>query len=386
MLQNRVDDLGRRGLGRSLVSTGPANGPKVVVRGRQCLLMASNDYLGLTGHPRLAQAAAEAVQAWGAGSGASRLVSGTQDYHLALEQDIAAFKHSESAVFMATGYMTNLGLIAGLAGPGDLIVSDELNHASIIDACRLCKAEVRIYPHCDVDAAERLLAGPEPNRLRLLVTDGVFSMDGDLAPVPELLQAARRHNALLVVDDAHATGVWGRTGRGTAEHYGLNPPPDLVMMGTCSKALGGMGGFVAAAREVSETLVNKARPLIFSTAPPPAQVAAARAAFALVDEEPWRIKKLHDLASRLRSGLLEHGFELLSSRGPIIPVLVGKSDTAVALAQALCRQGVFAPAIRPPTVAPGTSRLRITVTAAHTEDDVDFTVQALKAAAREIGL
>ena len=228
--------------------------------------------------------------------------------------------------------------------------------------------------------------GRGENRLCLLVTDGVFSMDGDLAPVPELLQAARRHNALLVVDDAHATGVWGKTGRGTAEHYGLNPPPDLVMIGTCSKALGGMGGFVAAAREVTETLVNKARPLIFSTAPPPAQTAAAREAFKLVDEEPWRIKKLHDLSGRLRDKLLAQGFKLLSSRGPIVPVLVGGAEDAVALAEALWRRGVFAPAIRPPTVAPGASRIRVTVTAAHTEDDVDLAAWALGAAAGEVGL
>jgi len=387
ILRARLEEQQRAGLGRSLVTTGPATGPRVTVRGKDCLLMASNDYLGLSRHPRLAQAAAAAAQLNGTGSGASRLVSGTLDDHLALEEAIARFKHSEAALFLSSGYLTNLAAVCALAGPGDLIVSDELNHASLIDACRLSRAKVRICPHGDAGAAGRLLAEGNTKCLRLLLTDGVFSMDGDMAPLPALLEAARSRDALLMVDDAHATGVWGPTGRGTAEHYGLNPPPpDLVMIGTLSKALGGMGGFVAAAGEVIELLVNRARPFIFSTAPPPAQVAAAKAAFALVDEESWRRSKLHELAARLRARLCELGFTLLSDQGPIIPLLAGEARTAVALAKALWKRGVFAPAIRPPTVPKGTSRLRITVTAAHGEDDVDFAAAALQEAAREAGL
>ncbi len=384
-LAQRLEQTAAAGLTRRLRPVGPANGPRIVIDGRDCLLMASNDYLGLTRHPRLAEAALEASLTEGTGSGASRLISGTLDAHAELEKAIAEFKHAEAALFMATGYMTNLSVITGLAGPGDLIVSDSLNHASIIDACRLSRAQVMVYPHGEVEAAARLLAQSEA-RLKLLVTDGVFSMDGDLAPLPRLLAVARETGALLVVDDAHGTGVWGPTGRGTVEHFGIDPPPELVMVGTFSKALGGMGGFVAGARPVIDTLVNRARPFLYSTAPPPAQVATARAGLALVDQEPELRSRLHALCARLRAGLAEIGLQVTSSQGPIVPVLVGETRAALDLAAALLARGVYAPAIRPPTVPQGTCRLRLTVTAAHSEAEVDQALEALAQAAREVGL
>lgn len=386
LLKERVAGQQAVGLTRRLVSVGPSCGRFVQVRGRRCLLMASNDYLGLAAHPRLAQASLEAAAACGTGSGASRLISGTLESHLELEQAIARFKHAPAALFFPTGYMTNLGVVSTLAAEGDLIVSDQLNHASLIDACRLSHAEVKVYPHGDAARAEALLAqGPERG-IKLLVTDGVFSMDGDLAPVPALLEAARRQNALLVIDDAHATGVWGPTGRGTLEHFGLEPTPEVVMAGTFSKALGGLGGFVAGAPEVIEALVHGARSLLYSTAPPPAQAAVALAGLKLVDAEPWRREHLHALSALLRRRLAEAGLKVACEAGPIVPVLTGGAQAALDVAEGLWRRGVFAPAVRPPTVPQGASRIRLTVTAAHEEQDIEEAAQALVEAAREADL
>ena len=384
-LRERVEGMARQGLARRLVSVGPRTGRRVTVDGRPCLLMASNDYLGLTGHPRLAQAATKALADLGSGAGASRLAAGTLAIHQELEAAIAAFKKTPAALFLPTGYMTNLAVVSGLAGPGDLVVSDELNHASLIDACRLSRATVRVYPHCDPAAASRLLEQWPGDGLKLLVTDGVFSMDGDLAPLPELYAVARKAGALLVVDDAHATGVWGATGRGTPEHFGLDPAPDLVMAGTFSKALGGLGGFVAGGQEVIQALVHGARPLLYTTAPPPAQAAVAREALALVDEEPWRRQRVHELAYDLRQRLGRAGLTVLSPSGPIVPVLVGEADRALAVGRALLARGIHAPAMRPPTVPPGTSRIRLTVSAAHEPEDVALAASALAQAFEEAG-
>jgi glycine C-acetyltransferase/8-amino-7-oxononanoate synthase len=384
-VSRRLADLARQGLERRLTPMGPRTGPRVMVDGRDCLLMASNDYLGLANHPRLAEAALEAVLTQGAGSGASRLVSGTLDGHAELERAVAEFKRAPAALTLSTGYMTNLAVVAGLAGPGDLVVSDELNHASIIDACRLSRARVRVYPHGDAAAAAEMLEA-EAAELKLLVTDGVFSMDGDVAPLPELLAAASRAGALAVVDDAHATGVWGASGRGTAEHFGLEPPEHLVMVGTFSKALGGAGGFVAADRRVLDLLVHRARPLLYSTAPPPGQAAAALAALQLVDQAPELRERLWALCARLRAGLAGLGLRLASASGPIAPVLTGGNRAALALGRGLWERGVYAPAIRPPTVPEGAARVRLTVTAAHSEEDVDQALEALAGAAKEAGL
>jgi 8-amino-7-oxononanoate synthase len=383
-----AERLGRQreaGLERRLTAIGPSTGRWARVRGRRVLLMASNDYLGLAGHPRLAQAAARAAEEAGSGSGASRLAAGTLDWHRELEARIAAFKEAPAALFFSTGYMTNLGVVAGLAGPGDLIVSDELNHASLIDACRLSRAEVKVYPHCDWRAAQSLLAGGRKTSLKLLVSDGVFSMDGDLAPVPELLGVAQEQGALLVVDDAHATGVWGATGRGTVEHYGLTPCADLVMIGTFSKALGGLGGFAAGDQLVIDSLIHRARSLLYTTAPPPAQAAVAAEGLRLVDEEAWRRDKLHELCARLRRNLADIGMTVLSEQGPIVPVLTGTAQAAVDLSEGMLERGIYAPAMRPPTVPEGKSRVRITVSAAHEEEDMDLAAEILAQSAGKAG-
>jgi 8-amino-7-oxononanoate synthase len=386
ILDERLDTQRRLGLERRLATLGPRNATRVPWRGRELLIMASNDYLGLATHPRLAEAASRASREHGAGSGASRLVTGTLAGHSELERGIAGFKGTPAALFFSTGYMANLGAVAGLAGPGDLVLSDALNHASIVDACRLSRAKVLVYPHGDWVQAERLLEETACHGLRLIVTDGVFSMDGDLAPLPELLSLARRAGALLVVDDAHATGVWGRTGRGSLEHFGLPHAPELVMVGTFSKALGGLGGFVAGEEKIIATLVNRARSFLYTTAPPPAQTAAAAEGLRLVDEEPWRRARVMELGDLLRGLLEREGFRALSSRGPIVPVLVGEPESALRLGRGLLARGVFAPAIRPPTVPVGSSRLRLTVTAAHEENDLEFAVRALSETAREVGL
>ncbi len=381
ILSERLEQRRSQALERHLLTLGPATGPRVTHQGREYLLLASNDYLGLSQHPELARAASQAALEHGCGSGASRLVSGTLAGHSALEERIAAFKGTPAALFFATGYMANLGVISGLAGRGDYIVSDELNHASIVDACRLSRATVKVYAHGDVAQAESLLAQAPAGALRLLVTDGVFSMDGDLASLPQLLEAARRQQALLVVDDAHATGVWGASGRGSLEHFGLGHDPQVVMVGTFSKALGGLGGFAAGAPEVIATLVNQARSLLYTTAPPPAQVAAAARALELVDEEPWRRTRVHELADNLRQGLRGLGLSVLSEAGPIIPLLVGQAERALHMSQALWEKGLLVPAMRPPTVPEGLSRLRLTVTAAHTEQDIEQALAALSALA-----
>ncbi|MFH1033858.1 MAG: 8-amino-7-oxononanoate synthase [Pseudomonadota bacterium] len=386
VLSARLERRGEQGLARRLVSIGAATGPRVRVEGRDCLLMASNDYLGLAGHPRLVEAALEATLTCGTGSGASRLVSGTLEAHQELEAAIADFKGSQAALFFSTGYMANLGVIGALAGPGDLIVSDELNHASLIDACRLSRATVKVYPHRDVAAAARLLEEAPRSGLALLVTDGVFSMDGDLAPLPELLDLARAAGALLVIDDAHATGVWGARGRGTLEHFGLEFAPEVAMVGTFSKALGGLGGFVAGSRLIIDSLVNLARPFLYTTAPPPAQAAVALASLGLVDEEPWRRDKLRELCQHLRSRLAGLGLNLLSQEGAIVPILVGSAEKSLAMGRALLDQGVLAPAIRPPTVPAGTSRIRLTVTAAHQMADMEQAARAIAQAAQEAEL
>jgi 8-amino-7-oxononanoate synthase len=339
VLQQRLDQAENQGLTRRLTGMGPACKTRALVRGRDCLLMASNDYLGLAAHPAIIAAAQAALEQCGAGSGASRLISGTLEAHLALEEQIAAFKHCQASLFMPTGYHANLATLAGLAQPGDLILSDALNHASIIDGCRLSGAKVRVYPHGDVDSARRILAASKGQGLKILVTDGVFSMDGGLAPLPELLKLARRHQALLVIDEAHATGVYGGTGRGSLEHFGLEPGPEVVQVCTFGKGLGGLGGAVCASREVIDVLVNRARSFLFTTAAPPAQVAAASEALRLVDEEPWRREKLFGLCGLMRKLTGQAGLEVMSAEGPIIPILAGEAGAALELGPAALGAG-----------------------------------------------
>ncbi len=355
---------------RGLLRVESAQGPSIVVEGKPALLFCSNNYLGLAEHPALVSAAAGALQRFGLGSGASRLVSGNSLLHEELEAAVAAFKGTEQALLFNSGYAANTGVIPAMAGDGDVIFSDELNHASIIDGCRLSRARTAVFRHCDLDHLETLLRREASARRKLIVTDGVFSMDGDIAPLPGLVDLAERYSGLLMIDDAHGTGVLGRTGRGTVEHFGLEGRVP-VQMGTLGKALGSFGAYVAGDRTLVQYLLNTARSFIFSTALPSAVCAASLAALELVDSEPRRMELLWKNRKRFAEGLAAMGVDTGGSATPIVPVIVGDAGKAFAAGKRLLELGVLAPAIRPPSVPPGTSRIRTTVLATHSDDDVD---------------
>ncbi len=380
----RLAELRRSGLHRRLrVIDGP-QGPRVQLDGAEVLLLCSNNYLGLADHPRVRQAATEAAERYGAGSGGSRLISGSMSLHRKLEGRLAEFKGTEAALLFGSGYLANTGTVAALAGRGDVVFSDELNHASIIDGCRLSRAETFVYRHRDLGHLEAGLreAG---DRARLIVTDGVFSMDGDVAPLPELAELARRHGCLLVVDEAHATGALGPGGRGSVAAAGLGGEVDVVV-GTLGKALGGYGAYVCASAQIVDLLVNTARPFIYSTAPPPPSVGAALAALSLLDGQPGLVEQLHRNAAILREGLTAQGLETGGSRTQIIPVIVGDPRRALALCEGTLEGGVFAQAIRPPTVPAGSSRLRLTVMANHRADELSAAARVIGRAAQELGV
>jgi len=404
-IRETLDDLRKRDLYRQLAAVGPPAGPRVRLGGREVLQFASNNYLGLAGDRRVREALCRAVQRWGWGAGASPLLAGHTDAHAALEADLATFKHTEAAVVFSTGYMTNLGTVSALVGRGDVVVMDRENHASLYDAVRLSGARLERYKHAaagdllaaslskaergrtesdrakDKSLARRVsdLPRDEPAGRMLLATDTVFSMGGDLAPLAALADACRRAGAMLLVDEAHATGLLGPTGAGLAEALELDDAIN-VSVGTLSKALGGIGGFVAAPREVCDLIVNRARPLIYSTALPAAACEAAREALRILRAEPERRRRVLALADRLRAMLRDKGFDAGRSATPIIPIMIGEPDAALAMAAALLDRGIFCPAIRPPTVPRGTSRLRVSLTAEHTEEDLDRLVAALVAA------
>ena len=344
---------------------------------RTLLHLCSNGYLGLAEDPRVTMAAAIAAQRHGTGAGASRLVTGSQVPHRHVEEDLAAWQGYEAATLFSSGYLANLGLITTLVGRGDTVVSDERNHASLIDGCRLSRASIRVYDHGDVDHAERLLADA-PGR-RLLVTDGVFSMDGDLAPVAALCSVAERHRAMLVVDDAHGMGVLGPDGAGTVAAAGCTGQVTAVVS-TLSKSLASVGGVVAGSAALVELVRNRARPFIFDTAPGAPAVAAAHAALRIARAEPWRRRAALGHAATLAAGLSTHGFEVPIPAACIVPVLVGGNTEALDLSERLLRNDVLAVAIRPPSVAAGTARIRATTMATHTDDDIQHAVKAFAAA------
>ena len=365
------------GLYRKLREISSAKGPRVIIDGKTVLLMASNDYLGFCSHPAIKKAAQDAISVWGTGAGASRLISGNISLFRELEKQLASLKKTEDALVFSTGYMANIGLLSAVGEAGDVIYSDELNHASIIDGCRMSRADVEIFPHKDTERLASLLKQGHQFRRRIIVTDGVFSMDGDLAPLPRLVELARNHAAMIIVDDAHATGVLGNRGGGTAEHFALEGKCDIVM-GTLGKALGCFGAFVAGSRELRELLINRARPFIFTTALPPAVVASALEALSLLDKEPeWR-KALWENVDFFKNGLQERGFNTLDSATPIIPIIVGEARQAVSISESLFQEGLFIQAIRPPTVPEGSSRLRVTITAAHTKEDLAWALEVLE--------
>ncbi|MFZ5467614.1 MAG: 8-amino-7-oxononanoate synthase [Pseudomonadota bacterium] len=361
---------------RPRIAEGPTT-PRRVVDGREVLSFCSNDYLGLASHPEVIAAFKRGADEYGVGSGAAHLVNGHTRAHQALEDELAAFTGRERALLFSTGYMANLGAIGALVGRGDAVFEDRLNHASLLDAGLLSGARFKRYPHADTDALAGLLAGADAGE-RLLVTDGVFSMDGDLAPLPELAALARRHDAWMMVDDAHGFGVLGASGRGTVEHFGLGADEVPVLMGTLGKALGTAGAFVSGSADLIEWLVQAARPYIYTTAMPAALAEATRASLRLIDEEPWRREHLRTLITRFRAGAEQLGLRLMPSDTPIQPILVGDAGEALGLSQRLLDAGIQVTAIRPPTVPQGTARLRVTFSAAHTMQDVDILLTALE--------
>lgn len=381
MYEKELDELNNKSLLRRTRVVESCEGPRVLIDGKSLLLMCSNDYLGLAGHPALREAARTAMERCGFGSGASRLVSGTGPLHQELEDRIARYKGVEAAILFNSGYAANTGLIPALAGEGDVILSDSLNHASIIDGCRLSRARVLVYRHGDVNHAEELLKNAGTGR-RFIVSDGVFSMDGELAPLPDLARIAERHEAVLIVDDAHATGVLGERGRGTAEHFGLEGRIP-VMMGTFSKALGSFGAFVAGKSDVIHYLVNKARSFIYSTALPQAVCAASLAALDIVERDQRLRNRLLQARNSLLDGLRHIGVAHGRTDSPIVPLLTGSAEHALRLANRLYELGVYATAIRPPTVPEGASRIRLTVTAAHSPADIDAVLEAIRRCKQE---
>jgi glycine C-acetyltransferase len=360
-----------------------AQGPKVIVGGDELINLASNDYLGLAADPRLVRAATAALQRYGVGSGAVRPIVGTMDVHRELEYRLASLKDAPAALLVPSGFTANSGTVGALLGKGDAIVSDELNHASIIDGCRLSGARISVYRHADVADAERALGAVADAGHVLLVTDGVFSMDGDVAPLPELVELADARGASVMVDDAHATGILGERGHGTVDHFGLHGRVQ-IQIGTLSKALGTLGGFVAASEEIVAYLRVRGRPYLFSTSQPPSVAAAALVALEILDQDPGRGDRLAHSADRFRRGLRELGYDTGASVTPIVPVHVGSEARAAALSRALRRRGVLAQAIVFPTVAAGRARVRAIVTAAHSDEQLDAALAAFAAARDEL--
>jgi 8-amino-7-oxononanoate synthase len=373
-----------KGRYRSLKTIEGEQGPRVSMGGREIVLLCSNNYLGLANHPRLRRAAKDAVDRYGTSSAASRLVSGTMSLHQELEDALAEFKDADGALVFNCGYMANVGIISSLSGPEDVVFSDELNHASIIDGCRLSRAKVAVYPHKDMDALEDLLRKEGGNR-RLIVVDGVFSMDGDIASLPEIANLAEDYGAFLMVDEAHATGVLGERGAGTVEYFGLTERVP-IQMGTLGKALGGFGAYVAGSKILREYLINKARSFIFTTALPPADMAVAMEAIRIVQQEPERRRRLHDNVAYFVEGLKSLGFDVTNQYTAVVPVIIGPEDKTMEMSHRLLERGVFVAGIRPPTVPPGTSRLRVTLMATHTREDLDMALEAFEGAGRGLGL
>ena len=392
-LDDEVAALKERHLYRALRVMSSAQGPIVSVDERRLISLSSNDYLGLTHHPRLREAALAAVREFGVGSGAVRTIAGTMAMHQELEAELAEFKGTPAVLTFQSGFTANTGVIPTITGETDLIVSDALNHASIIDGMRLSKAPREVYPHADVGALREVLAraretgrpGGGEHRLILVVTDGVFSMDGDIAPLPGIVEAAEAFGAAVMVDDAHASGVLGRDGRGTVDHFGLHGRV-AVQVGTLSKAVGSLGGYVAGSQALREILTQRARPFLFSTSHPPAVVAACREAIRVMQEEPELQARLWANTAYFKAGLTRLGFDTGHSETPITPVMMGDSETAVRFSDRLLDEGVFAQPVVFPTVAIDKARLRTIVTAAHADDQLDIALAAFDRVGHELGL
>jgi glycine C-acetyltransferase len=384
-LTTELDALKQQGLYRKLRVLEGKPEAHTTFDHKSVVNLSSNNYLGLTTHPRLVAAAIDAVGKFGVGSGAVRTISGTMEMHMELERRLARFKHVEAVVVFQSGFAANAGTVAAVLGKEDVIISDELNHASIIDGARLSKATIKVFPHKDVDAARQILKELPADQKKILITDGVFSMDGDLGAIPELCGLAEEYGAIMMVDDAHASGVFGRNGSGTVDHFNCHGRVD-IQVGTLSKAIGVLGGYVAGTKTLIEFLYHRARPFLFSTSHPPAVTAACLAALDILESEPQWIDKLWDNTRFFKSGLEKLGFNTGISESPITPVIVGQAATAAKMSDALFERGVFAQSIGFPTVARDKARLRTIVAATHTKEDLQYALDMFEKVGRELSV
>jgi glycine C-acetyltransferase len=380
-----LDSLKQQGLFRRLRILEGEQKATTTFDHRQVVNLSSNNYLGLTTHPRLRARALDAVERLGVGSGSVRTIAGTMDVHMELERRLADFKKTEAVVVFQSGFAANAGTVAAVLSKDDVVISDELNHASIIDGCRLSRAAIKVFPHKDLNAARTVLAGLPAGQRKLLITDGVFSMDGDLGALPGLCALAEEFGCIMMVDDAHASGVFGANGRGTIDHFGMHGRVD-IQVGTLSKAMGALGGYVAGSRSLIEFLYHRARPFLFSTSHPPAVAAACIAALDVLEQEPQIIERLWENTRFFKSGLQALGFNTGLSEGPITPVIAGEGALAMKLSDRLFEEGVFAQGIAFPTVARDKARVRTIVTATHTRDELQFALDVFAKVGRELGI
>ncbi|MEC1395041.1 glycine C-acetyltransferase [Bacillus velezensis] len=360
-------------------------GPSVEVKGENVIQLSSNNYLGLTSHPRLVEAAKRAAEEFGAGTGSVRTIAGTFTMHNELEKKLANFKKTEAALVFQSGFTTNQGVLSSILTKEDIVISDELNHASIIDGIRLTKADKKVYRHVDMVDLERVLKKSMNYRMRLIVTDGVFSMDGNIAPLPDIVKLAEAYDAFVMVDDAHASGVLGKNGRGTVNHFGLDGRVH-IQVGTLSKAIGVLGGYAAGSQVLIDYLRHKGRPFLFSTSHPPAVTAACIEAIDVLLEEPEHMEKLWENTAYFKDKLVQMGLTLTKSETPIVPILIGEEEKAQALSDLLLTRGVFAQSIVYPTVAQGKARIRTIITAEHTKEELDRALEVIRSAAKELQL
>ena len=384
-LQAELDEMKEAGTFRTLVPLESDQGSKVVINGKEVIQLSSNNYLGLTNHPRLKEAAVSAVKKYGAGTGSVRTIAGTFSMHEQLEEKLAKFKHTEASLVFQSGFTTNQGVLSAILTKEDVVISDELNHASIIDGIRLTKAARKVYKHVDMASLEEALKETAEYRKRLIVTDGVFSMDGNIAPLPEIVELAEKYDALVMVDDAHASGVLGQNGRGTVNHFNLDGRVH-IQVGTLSKAIGVLGGYVASTRTLIDYLIHKGRPFLFSTSHPPAVTMANMAAIDVLLEEPELIERLWDNSAFFKKGLKDLGFRTGHSETPVTPVIVGEEALSHQFSDKLLEYGVFAQGIAFPTVAKGQARVRTIVTAQHTKAELQEALNAFEKAGRELGI
>jgi glycine C-acetyltransferase len=385
-ITEKLNELKEQGVYRKLSILGSASGPRSIINGKKVINLSSNNYLGFANNPRLKKAAIKGIEDWGVGAGAVRTIIGNMSIHEELEAKLAKFKHVEAVLTFQSGFTANAGCIPAVTDKGDVIITDELNHASIIDGCRLSKADVVRFKHSDMADLERvILEVKDKYKTKMIITDGVFSMDGDIAKLPEIVELAEKYGCITYVDDAHSSGVLGSNGQGSAHHFGLSDRVD-IQIGTLSKAIGVIGGYVAGRRNLIEWLNHRGRPFLFSTALPPAVVMACMEAIDILSESTELTDKLWDNAKYLKAGLDKLGFNTGNSETPITPVIAGEAKTAIELSKRLFEEGVFAQSIVFPTVAKDAARVRTIVTAAHTKDDLDEALAAFAKVGKELGL